>query len=55
MIKLLFQVAVYLLLFVLVANFILWMMPILTSPIVFTIWFGFVLIVVYKLVVRSFK
>jgi hypothetical protein len=55
MIKLFFQVAVMLLLFVLLANLVAFMMPVLTHPIVFIVWFGFVLIVVYKLIVRSAK
>jgi len=55
MIKLLFSVAVMLLLFVLAANLLAFMMPVLTHPIVFTVWFGFVLIVVYKLIVRDAK
>ena len=55
MIKLLFSVGVMLLLFVLIANLVAFMMPVLTHPIVFAIWFGFVLIVVYKLIIRSAK
>ena len=51
--KTFFAVAVSLLVILLVANLIAWMMPILTSPIVFTIWFGLLLIIVYKLIVRS--
>lgn len=51
--KTFFAVVVSLLLLLLLANLIAWMMPILTSPIVFTIWFGLLLIIVYKLIVRG--
>jgi predicted tellurium resistance membrane protein TerC len=55
MIKLLFGVAVSVLLIVLAANLVVFLMPVLTHPIVFTVWFGFVLIVGYKLIFRSAK
>lgn len=51
--KTFFAVVVWLLLLLLVANLIAWMMPVLTSPVVFTIWFGLLLIIVYKLIVRG--
>ena len=51
--KTFFAVVVWLLLLLLVGNLIAWMMPILTSPVVFTLWFGLLLIIVYKLIVRS--
>lgn len=53
--KTFFAVVVWLLLLLLVGNLIAWMMPVLTSPIVFTIWFGLLLVIVYKLIVRSAK
>ena len=55
MAKMLFSVAVGIMLIVLVGNLIAWMLPILTSPIVFTVWFGLLLIIVYKLIVRGAK
>ena len=55
MTKMLFSVAVGIMLIVLASNLIAFIMPILTSPIVFTVWFGLLLIVVYKLIVRGAK
>ena len=55
MIKLLFGVTVSVLLIVLAANLVAFLMPVLTHPIVFAVWFGFVLIIGYKVFVRSAK
>ena len=51
--KTFFAVVVSLLVILLVANLIAFIMPVLVSPVVFTIWFGLLLIIVYKLIVRS--
>lgn len=51
--KTFFAVVVWLLLLLLFGNLIAFIMPVLVSPIVFTIWFGLLLIIVYKLIVRS--
>jgi len=45
--------AMFLLSALLVVNVIGWMWPFITHPIVFSIWFGFLLILLWKLFVRD--
>jgi hypothetical protein len=47
--------SMFLLSALLVVNVIGWMWPFLTHPIVFTVWFGFLLIFVWKIAVRDNK
>jgi hypothetical protein len=49
------MISMFLLSALLVVNVIGWMWPFLTHPIVFSIWFGFLLIVVWKIAVRDNK
>ena len=47
--------SMFLLSLLIVVNVIGWMWPFLTHPIVFSIWFGFILIVIYRFFVRDTK
>ena len=49
------MVSMFMLSLFLILNVIFWAWPFLTHPIVFSIWFGFILIVIFRFFVRDTK